>query len=110
VTFLSDVPWKPIDADDPDMNFLLKWSESGDVKACLKDDIWIVSGEKGSGKSAMKRAIMEKYSSHYSMISTIDFDALTFRPIYENIVGLAQATGISKTMVLSNHLAMLHTF
>jgi len=50
----------------------------------------------------MKRAILEKYSSHYTVINTIDFDGLTFRPIYENIVGLAQTTGISKTMVLSN--------
>lgn len=99
---LSDVDWTPIDADEADNEFLEKWFESGDIKMCLRDNIWIVSGEKGSGKSAMKRALVEKYGKEYSTIHCIEFDSLAFRPIYNNIVKIARDTELSRTTLLSN--------
>jgi hypothetical protein len=99
---LSSVDWTPIDADEVDTEFLEKWLESGDIKMCLLDNIWIVSGEKGSGKSAMKRAIVEKYGTAYSAIHCIEFDSLSFRPIYNNIVQISRTTSLSRTTLLSN--------
>jgi hypothetical protein len=99
---LSDVNWGPIDALVRDEQFHLKWMESSSVKACLHSGSWIISGEKGSGKSAIRKAIVEIYGNQYLAAPIVDLDDFSFRPLYNNLFQFAKLTELSKTQTLSH--------
>jgi hypothetical protein len=98
---LSKVTWGPIDAL-ADKHFSDKWIEPDDIKKCLAPNRWIISGEKGSGKSAIRRAIIDLHRDNYFVAVVVDFDKINFRPLYENLVKLAQTTSLSKMAMLSH--------
>jgi hypothetical protein len=98
---LSKVSWGPIDAL-ADKHFSEKWIEPDDIKKCLAPNRWIISGEKGSGKSAIRRAIIDLHRDDYFVAAVVDFNKINFRPIYENLVKLAQTTSLSKMAMLSH--------
>lgn len=100
---LSSVNWGPSDALKHDEQFSLKWIEPPSIKACLLKKHWLISGEKGSGKSAIRRALAEIYGDKFIATPVVDFDNITFRALYENIVELAKATKLSKTTTLSHY-------
>ena len=100
---LSDVTWGPINATENDKLFSDKWIEPDDIKHCLDYDCWIVTGEKGSGKRAIQRAMREIYGDEYFVAPLVDFDKITFRVLYENLVQLSNTTQLSKTTTLSNY-------
>lgn len=99
---LSSVVWGPTDAI-PDKNFQQKWIEPSSIKSCLLKENWLISGEKGSGKSAIRRAISEIYADRFLVTPVVDFDDITFRALYDNLVELATATRLSKTTTLSHY-------
>lgn len=100
---LSNVNWGPTDALERDAKFPQKWIETPSIKKCLLKKSWLISGEKGSGKSAIRRALSEIYKSNFTTVSIVDFDDITFKALYENLVELALATKLSKTTTLSHY-------
>ncbi|HEY1607061.1 MAG TPA: hypothetical protein VGF77_15845 [Allosphingosinicella sp.] len=100
---LNSVEWGPIDANRADELFTEKWIEPDHIRTCLDSANWIVTGEKGSGKSAIQRAIREIHESMYFVTPLVSFNDVTFRAISENLVSLADTTKISKTSTLSNY-------
>lgn len=100
---LSHVRWGPIDANSPDAKFSEKWIEPPDILSCLDPESWIVSGEKGSGKSAIQRAIREVHAASYFATPLVSFDNLTFKAISDNLVNIANTTKMSRTTTLSNY-------
>jgi hypothetical protein len=100
---LSDVDWGPINASDTDAKFPAKWIEPPEIKNCLDHSCWIVTGEKGSGKSAIQRAIREVHSSDYFATPLVDFDNISFGPLYDNLVELSKTTKLSGSITLSNY-------
>ena len=56
---VSKIEWGPDDAIARDQNFAKKWIEPNDIELCLNESYWLVSGEKGSGKTAICRALTE---------------------------------------------------
>lgn len=100
---LSNVNWGPSDALKCDKQFSQKWIEPPSVKVCLLKENWLISGEKGSGKSAIRRALKEIYVDKYLCAPVVDFDNITFRALYENLLELAKATKLSKTVTLSHY-------
>jgi hypothetical protein len=100
---LSEVKWGPIDATVRDADFSSKWIEPAEIRSCLDRGCWIVTGEKGSGKSAIQRAIREIYSSDYYITPLVDFDKVTFGALYKNLVQLSQTTKLSASVTLSNY-------
>lgn len=100
---LSSVEWGPIDANRPDDQFSEKWIEPEDIKNCLDPQNWIVSGEKGSGKSAIRRAIMEVHCDQYFVAGLVSFNQLTFKAIADNLADIAATTKMARTTTLSNY-------
>jgi Cdc6-like AAA superfamily ATPase len=100
---LSDVTWGPINATENDALFPEKWIEPDDIKNCLDFNCWIVTGEKGSGKTAIQKAMREIHSEAYYAAPLVDFDKVTFKLLYENLVHLSNTTQLSKTVTLSNY-------
>lgn len=100
--YLSDVEWGPIDADRRDPRFVDKWIEPANIKNLLDEAIWLITGEKGSGKTAICRAIKEKHAADLFSISEVNFDKVGFSAIYSNLVELVRTTNVSKLATLSN--------
>ena len=99
---LSNVNWGPTDALVRDSRFSDKWTEPDEIRSCLSRDNWLISGEKGSGKSAIRRALTEIYGNRYIASPIVDFDDITFKALYEHLVQLANTTKLSKTTTLSH--------
>ena len=100
---LSDVPWGPINATENDIHFSDKWIEPTEIRNCLDHGCWIVTGEKGSGKSAIQRAMREVHSRDYYVTPLVDFDKVTFGLLYENLMHLSDTTKLSQSVQLSNY-------
>jgi len=100
---LSDVTWGPINATERDAHFSDKWIEPTEIRNCLDHDCWIVTGEKGSGKSAIQRAMREIHSGDYYVTPLVDFDRVTFGVLYENLIHLSNTTQLSTSVTLSNY-------
>jgi hypothetical protein len=99
---LSSVAWGPTDALRRDSQFSDKWVEPNEIKLCLSKDKWLISGEKGTGKSAIRRALVEIYGDQYLVAPVVDFNDISFRVLYDHLVELANTTKLSKTTTLSN--------
>jgi hypothetical protein len=99
---LSEIEWGPIDANT-DGDLLDKWIEPSGIRKCLSTKCWIISGEKGSGKSAISRVLDQKYGKDFHAVRSVDFDDITFKAIYENISKLALDTHISRTITLTKY-------
>jgi hypothetical protein len=100
---LSEVGWGPTNAVESDPRFSDKWVEPDEIKECLNRDTWIVTGEKGSGKSAIQRAMREIHKDDYFVCPLIDFDKITFGALFENVVQLSTTTQLSNLVTLSNY-------
>lgn len=100
---LSKIEWGPDDALTRDKAFSKKWVEPPEISVCLDDSNWIVSGEKGSGKSAIRRALTDIYSSNYDIVSVVNFDGMAFQAIYNNIISISKTLQADRTAVMSQY-------
>jgi polynucleotide 5'-kinase involved in rRNA processing len=71
---LSEVEWGPTDADKRDPLFISKWIEPENIRELMEDRVWMITGEKGSGKTAICRAIKEKHAKEFLAIAEVNFD------------------------------------
>ncbi len=101
---LKVVTWGPADAKRKDLHFVDKFVEPDGVHKALDPNVWLVTGEKGAGKTAIRRALLEKtdYANRYTAIVTVDFDDLSFHAIYKELQALAAATSVPKLNAMSN--------
>lgn len=92
----------PTDAIDRDKKFVEKWVEPDEIKKCLRSDNWIITGEKGAGKTAIRKALVEIYGNQYFASAVVDFNNISFHLLHEHLVSLAMTTKLSKTATLSH--------
>ena len=100
---LSEIQWGPFDAADPDELFTEKFVEPKEIKRLLQDNIFIISGEKGSGKTAIRQALLQKYKNLYDQIADIDFDDLEYSSIIYNLDQLSQVTNLPRLNLMTNY-------
>ena len=100
---LSEIKWGPIDAGRPDENFLEKLCEPESFSRLLADDCSLISGEKGSGKTAVRQALLQKYANRYFAIADISFDQLEFTRIVKDLLALAELTSLEALNLLRNY-------
>lgn len=100
---LNEIDWGPTDADAPDRLFTEKFVEPIEVKQLLHPKYCIVTGEKGSGKTALRQALLQKYKGNYSGIVDMDFNALEYPAIVLNLNQLAQVTNIPRLSMLTHY-------
>lgn len=100
---LSNVNWGPIDATVADDKFSAKWIEPPQIRSCLDHNRWIVTGEKGSGKSAIERAMREVHSSEYYVTPLVNFDKVNFELLYKNLTDISRTTSLDAGIALSKY-------
>lgn len=100
---LSEIEWGPIDAADPDEDFLEKFIEPQEIKSLIGEDICLIPGEKGSGKTALCKALELRYRQRFSGLSTIRFDDLEFSPVVKGLSELSSLTSIDRFTFIANY-------
>lgn len=96
------VEWGPIDAAKPDPGFRDKFVETDLIKPALSNDYPIVSGGKGSGKTAIQKwMIMEK--KRYQLKALISFNNIEFSAVSKNLSELASATDVQSLTIISHY-------
>jgi hypothetical protein len=75
-----------------DKGFPEHFVSSGDLSAILNDSTMVIYGSKGSGKSALRRALTEINREAYCAAGTIDFDDISFAQVYSDLQKINQTT------------------
>ena len=100
---LSEIDWEPIDAAKHDKYFLDKFIEPDELKLLLDDEISIIPGEKGSGKTALCKGIRLKHKDDYTGITQIRFDRIEFSPILQSLAELSSLTATDPFTYICNY-------
>jgi hypothetical protein len=100
---LSKIEWGPADAAEPDDSFLDKFIEPEDIKKLLEPKYWIITGEKGSGKTALCKGLILKHGSEFAAIRELLFKDVEFAAIIKNLIHLSKTTDISSLSLISNY-------
>ena len=93
--------FEPIDATRPDKNFIKKFVLHEDMQLLLRDNSYIVTGEKGSGKSALCRYMEEMLPDNHTFVTGIPFNELRYADITHYISELAHLGGIDALSLTS---------
>jgi len=99
---LSEIQWAPTDALNEGEKFKNRWVEPDRIKQCVMADCWLISGEKGSGKSAIRVAVRNQYIKNRDIVREIDFKDISFSATAQNIADIARTTNLESMTLLSN--------
>jgi hypothetical protein len=75
-----------------DKGFPEHFVSSGDLDAILNNSTMVIYGSKGSGKSALRRALTEINKKFYCAAGTIDFDDISFAQVYSDLEKINKTT------------------
>lgn len=78
---------------ETDVHFLRNFVESREFSRLLQDECSIVIGAKGSGKTAVMRALADVYPSRYAHVKDVKLDGLKFDPLFGALQELDRASG-----------------
>jgi hypothetical protein len=98
---INRIKWGPTDALDKDILFAEKWIEPIDIETCLSDEKWLITGAKGSGKSAIRKALTDVHNDRYFLVSAFDFDRLEIEAIISNIQSICSTLQVNDLGVVS---------
>ena len=99
-----EINWGPIDAtDEPDSSFEAKFVECKPYKEIVETYRPLISGEKGSGKSAFRRRLLSVHTSRGDVVKEINFDDLEYASIVGNLNYLIEYTQAKSLSVLSQY-------
>lgn len=98
---LSRIDLGPTDAAARDDDFLEKLVEPPEIYQLFDPKYWIITGEKGSGKTAVRKAIRLKHSSSYDYMVDLDFDKMDYSTLFQNLNHLAQATDLQRLHLMT---------
>jgi hypothetical protein len=100
---LDAIEWGPTDANEPDPLFSDKFVEPHPIQEVLKPKYWIVSGEKGSGKSAIRQFCLANHKKSFTGIVDLKFDSLEFNSIVKNLSSLAAVTSLDRLNLMTHY-------
>lgn len=89
---LSEIEWGPIDAAEKDDDFADKFIEPDEIKVLASEDLCIIPGEKGSGKTAFCKGLEVNHGSDYTGFVKIKLDRIEFSAIVKSLSHLASLT------------------
>ena len=100
---LSDVEWGPIDASEDDAAFAAKYIEPPHIKEIARKHDALVTGEKGSGKTAIRKGISLTQGTTFTGEATLDFKDLEFTSIIKNLSDLSSFSGVAQLTLITNY-------
>ncbi|OJF70599.1 hypothetical protein BK026_18495 [Alteromonas sp. V450] len=99
-----NIYWGPIDAkDESDGPFLEKFVQCSSYKEIIDSYKPLISGEKGSGKSAFKRHLVATHKKNNDVVTEISFDDIEYVSVIENLNYLIEYTQAKSLSVLSHY-------
>lgn len=99
---ISKINFGPTDAAANDNEFLEKLIEPSEITQLYNDKYWIITGEKGSGKTATRKAIKKKHFEEYVEIVDLDFDKMDYSALFHNLNQLAQVTNLQRLHLMTD--------
>jgi len=75
-----------------DKGFSAHFVSSEDLDAILNTETMVVYGSKGSGKSALRRALTEIHKDEFCVAGTVDLNEISFSQIYSDLQKINQTT------------------
>lgn len=101
---LSEIEMGPIDAAVADKDFLAKYVEESNFRALLDNQYTVITGEKGSGKTALIKGLTLKHAERFTHIININFDEdISFSPVAEHLSTIAKTTGIDALRLMLSY-------
>lgn len=100
---ISNIHFGPTDAAVKDKQFLDKLIEPCEIAQLFGDRYWIITGEKGSGKTAIRQAIKQKHFEEYFLIVDLDFDKMDYSALFHNLNQLAQVTDLQRLHLITDY-------
>lgn len=96
--------WGPLDAAEEDPDFEKKFVRPSQVEQALDRSNWIVTGTKGSGKTAIMQhfTILDNQDGPEKTIAAINFDNSNFEALYQHIKSLIAVTKVDPLICLSS--------
>ena len=99
---ISDVEWGPIDAAKPDPGFRDKFVETELLKPALSVEFPIVSGGKGSGKTAIQKWLLTEVNGFHAK-ALISFNNIEFSAVSKNLSELASASDVQSLTIIAHY-------
>ena len=101
---LSSIEFGPIDANEPDPNFKDKYVEEQNFHILIDDKYRLITGEKGSGKSALIRALMEKHKNNFTETINLDLSMdFEYLPIANNLLKISETIDFSTLSLMKKY-------
>lgn len=99
---ISSIEWGPVDANAKDPHFLKKYIEESNFRKVVSNSIPIVTGDKGSGKSALVKGLNEKHRKEFTHFVNFSFDDdMATDAIVSNIYKVCETASIDKLKLMS---------
>jgi hypothetical protein len=102
MSLISEIDWGPADANEKDINFKVKFVESIYITPILTDQISFITGEKGSGKSAIRKWLMQE-GVDFTYKNSIYFNQLGYKSISNSLKYISQITEIEEISIMSSY-------
>lgn len=99
---VTEVEWGPIDAAKPDPGFRDKFIETDLIKPALSIEYPIVSGGKGSGKTAIQKWMLTE-PDRYMAKGLVSFNNLEFSAVAKNMSDLSSASDVQSLTIISHY-------
>jgi hypothetical protein len=100
---LDTIEWGPTDANEPDPLFSDKFVEPQPIQEVLKPKYWLISGEKGSGKSAIRQFYLNNLKTSFTGIVDLKFDSLEFNAVVNNLSTIASVTNLDRLNLMTHY-------
>lgn len=99
-----NIDWGPIDAKDEDEElFYMKFVRTSSFETVFTKHIPLISGEKGSGKSAFRRFLINLERNDKAPVAEISFDQIKFASVIANLNQLLAYTQDQPLSVLTQY-------
>ncbi len=103
----EQINWGSVDAEqEPEVEFNASFIEPPSLPLLLGDDYWIITGEKGSGKTALRRKLEQDIKQRRPdgrSFASINFKTGDFETFEQTLASLASHTEIPALRLLGNY-------
>jgi len=100
---ISIVDLGPLDAGTYDKNFLDKYVEGNNFRMLIGDKYSIITGDKGSGKTALIKGLHLKHHDLFTHRVELMFNDMSFVPVVDNLMAVASTSNLDALRLITNY-------
>lgn len=103
MTLIAEIEWGPIDAAVPDEHFREKFIQTPLIAPAISSRYPIVSGTKGSGKTAIQKWLIGDGGGAYLHKKVISFNDIQFGVVARNLAQLTSVSDIATLTIIDHY-------